>query len=160
MYIGHLIALCLVTHYYFIIQMISIRIQIRIINVYFPLQTQSVSGTSVWRPVPSCHFLLKILSTCYLYCRIFSGIIKTKARIDYESIKQIYVNAFVTDTGVPQLTSTAEIIVDIINTNDNDPVFTSPEYRFKIAENSPKGAYVGNIDAKDNDDGKFILFSV
>lgn len=105
------------------------------------------------------HFLLKILNTCNFDCRIFSGTIKTKARIDYESIKQIYVNAFVTDTGVPQLTSTAEIIVDIINTNDNDPVFTSPEYRFKIAENSPKGAYVGNIDAKDNDDGKFILFS-
>lgn len=87
----------------------------------------------------------------------FSGTIKTKARIDYESTKQIYVNAFVTDTGVPQLTSTAEIIVDIINTNDNDPVFTSPEYRFTIAENSPKGAYVGNIDAKDMDDGKLYF---
>lgn len=88
----------------------------------------------------------------------FPGVITTKARIDYESIKQIYVNAFVTDTGIPQLTSTAEIIVDIVNTNDNDPVFSLPEYRFTIAENSPKGTYVGKVDARDNDDGKFYHY--
>lgn len=84
----------------------------------------------------------------------FTGVIKTKARIDYESIKQIYVNAFVTDTGIPQLTSTAEIIVDIVNTNDNDPIFSLSEYRFSIAENSPKTTFIGTVDAKDNDDGK------
>lgn len=63
-------------------------------------------------------------------------------------------NAYVTDTGIPQLTSTAEIIVDIININDNDPVFTLAEYRFSIAENSPKATVVGAVDAKDSDDGK------
>lgn len=84
------------------------------------------------------------------------GVITTKTRIDYESIKQIYVSAYVTDTGVPQLTSTAEIIVDIVNANDNEPVFSSPEYRFTVPENSPKGTTVGKIDAKDADDGKFI----
>lgn len=83
-----------------------------------------------------------------------TGVITTKARIDYESIKQIYVNAYVTDTGVPQLTSTAEIIVDIVNVNDNEPVFSSTEYRFTVAENSPKGTIIGNINAKDGDDGK------
>lgn len=88
-------------------------------------------------------------------CSLWIGVITTKARIDYESIKQIYVNAFVTDTGVPQLTSTAEIIVDIVNVNDNDPVFSHPEYRFTVAENSAKGTFVGKIDAKDGDDGKY-----
>lgn len=83
--------------------------------------------------------------------------ITTKARIDYESIKQIYVSAYVTDTGVPQLTSTAEIIVDIVNTNDNEPVFTLPEYRFTVAENSPKGTHIGKIDAKDGDDGELLV---
>lgn len=100
------------------------------------------------------------MSFVFLFLHFFAGVITTKTRIDYESIKQIYVSAFVTDTGVPQLTSTAEITVDIMNTNDNDPAFSMPEYRFTIAENSPRGTYVGKVDAKDNDDGKFTFDSV
>lgn len=65
-------------------------------------------------------------------------------------------NAYVTDTGVPQLTSTAEIIVDIVNANDNEPIFSLPEYRFTVAENSPKGTVIGKINAKDSDDGKLF----
>lgn len=89
----------------------------------------------------------------FCFC-VFAGVITTKARIDYESIKQIYVNAYVSDTGIPQLTSTAEIIVDIINANDNEPVFSLPEYRFSVPENSAKGTFIGKINAKDGDDGK------
>lgn len=62
-------------------------------------------------------------------------------------------SAYVTDTGIPQLTSTAEIIVDIININDNDPAFSLAEYQFSIAENSPKATLIGTVDARDNDDG-------
>lgn len=87
----------------------------------------------------------------------FTGVITTKARIDYESIKQIYVTAYVTDTGIPQLTSTAEIIVDIVNANDNEPVFSLSDYRFTVAENSAKGTVIGSINAKDGDDGKFMV---
>lgn len=94
----------------------------------------------------------------YEFTRLFlAGTITTKARIDYESIKQIYVNAYVTDTGIPQMTSTAEIIVEIVNMNDNEPVFSLPEYRFTVAENSPKGNFIGKINAKDDDDGKLFV---
>lgn len=65
-------------------------------------------------------------------------------------------SAYVTDTGVPKLTSTAEIIVDIVNANDNEPVFSSIEYRFTVPENSAKGTFIGKIDAKDADDGKCV----
>lgn len=64
-------------------------------------------------------------------------------------------NAYVTDTGIPQLTSTAEIVVDIVNANDNEPIFSLPEYRFTVPENSAKGTHIGKINAKDSDDGKF-----
>lgn len=83
----------------------------------------------------------------------FTGVITTKSRIDYESIKQIQLRALVTDTGIPQLTSTAEITVDVINTNDNDPVFNSTEYKLRVMENSAKGTIVGKVDAADMDDG-------
>lgn len=92
-----------------------------------------------------------------LYINMRAGTITTKARIDYESIKQIYVDAYVTDTGIPQMTSTAEIIVEIVNMNDNEPVFSLPEYRFTVAENSPKGNFIGKINAKDDDDGELFV---
>lgn len=85
------------------------------------------------------------------------GLIQTKARIDYEKIKKISLTATVTDVGVPQLTSTADIIVNVINTNDNDPMFNSSEYRMNVLENSPRGTVVGKIEAKDNDDGKLRI---
>ncbi|KAG4077206.1 hypothetical protein HA402_016193 [Bradysia odoriphaga] len=84
-----------------------------------------------------------------------TGLIQSIKRIDYEKIKQINLIATVTDTGIPQLTSTATISVDVINTNDNDPVFYMTEYVFKVLENSPKGTVIGKIDAKDDDDGAF-----
>lgn len=55
------------------------------------------------------------------------------------------------------MTSTAEIIVEIVNMNDNEPVFSLPEYRFTVAENSPKGNFIGKINAKDDDDGELFV---
>lgn len=83
----------------------------------------------------------------------YAGLIQSIKRIDFEKIKEINLIATVTDTGIPQLTSTANIRVDVINTNDNDPVFYMNEYVFKVLENSPKGTVIGKIDAKDDDDG-------
>jgi hypothetical protein len=65
----------------------------------------------------------------------------------------------VTDTGVPQLTSTAEIIVDISNTNDNDPIFNETEYKFSINENSTRGTTIAHVFfAKDANDGNNFQF--
>lgn len=66
----------------------------------------------------------------------------------------------VTDTGLPQLTSTAEIIVDVINTNDNDPIFKSHEYNINLPENSPKDTVVETVQAIDEDDGNVVHFSI
>ncbi|XP_055683308.1 cadherin-87A isoform X2 [Lutzomyia longipalpis] len=84
-----------------------------------------------------------------------TGVIRTKARIDYETIKQIHFNATVTDTGVPQLTSTAMITVDVINENDNDPQFNETVYYFEVPENSPRGTIIGRVVASDADEGPF-----
>lgn len=89
------------------------------------------------------------------FCCYKTGLIRTKARIDYESIKEITLDVSVSDTGIPQLMSSAQLMIDVINTNDNEPIFTQPEYRLKVLENSPKGTVVGKIEATDNDDGTF-----
>lgn len=84
-----------------------------------------------------------------------TGVITSKTRIDYEIIKEVRFIATVTDTGVPQLNSTAEVIVDIINLNDNEPHFTQSEYYFNVTENSPSGTTAGKVEAFDGDSGVF-----
>ncbi|XP_055857461.1 cadherin-87A isoform X2 [Episyrphus balteatus] len=84
-----------------------------------------------------------------------TGVITSTARIDYEIIKEVRFTATVTDTGVPQLNSTAEVIVDIINLNDNEPHFTQSEYYFNVTENSPRGTVAGKVEAFDGDSGVF-----
>jgi hypothetical protein len=104
----------------------------------------------------------KINDNKYFEINNITGLIKTQSHIDYEQIKEIKFIATVTDTGIPQLTSTAEIVVEIININDNDPVFDKAIYNMNVMENSPKGTFIGQIHAVDNDDGKlmFVLFLI
>uniref|UniRef100_A0A1I8MKU3 Cadherin domain-containing protein n=1 Tax=Musca domestica TaxID=7370 RepID=A0A1I8MKU3_MUSDO len=84
-----------------------------------------------------------------------SGVVTLTKRLDYETIKEVKFIATVSDTGVPPLTSTADVIVDIINLNDNEPQFTQNEYYFNITENSPIGTVAGKVEAFDKDLGAF-----
>lgn len=53
-------------------------------------------------------------------------------------------------------------MIDVININDNDPIFNAEEYHFEILENSPRGTILGKIEAIDADDGIFgeIKYSI
>lgn len=83
------------------------------------------------------------------------GLIRTKSRIDYEKVKLIKFNVTVTDTGVPQLTSTAQIFVNVININDNTPQFNETEYQLNVNENAIKGTSIGFVHAHDADEGNY-----
>nr|XP_040218321.2 cadherin-87A isoform X1 [Anopheles coluzzii]XP_049463650.1 cadherin-87A isoform X1 [Anopheles coluzzii]XP_049463651.1 cadherin-87A isoform X1 [Anopheles coluzzii]XP_049463652.1 cadherin-87A isoform X1 [Anopheles coluzzii]XP_049463653.1 cadherin-87A isoform X1 [Anopheles coluzzii]XP_049463654.1 cadherin-87A isoform X1 [Anopheles coluzzii] len=84
-----------------------------------------------------------------------TGLLRSIARIDYEATPVIKFNVSVIDTGVPQLTSTAQITVEVVNTNDNDPEFEQPEYTLQVRENSPVGTLVGMVRARDADAGLY-----
>ncbi|XP_017083648.2 LOW QUALITY PROTEIN: cadherin-87A [Drosophila eugracilis] len=84
-----------------------------------------------------------------------SGVIYTIARLDYEAVKEVKFQVTVSDTGVPALTATADVVVDIINLNDNDPKFSQSDYYFNVTENSPRGTVAGKVEAQDGDVGVF-----
>ncbi|CRK91477.1 CLUMA_CG005143, isoform A [Clunio marinus] len=84
-----------------------------------------------------------------------TGVIRTKSRIDYETVKMIKFNVTVTDTGIPQLTSSAQIYVKIININDNAPQFNETEYNLNVNENAIKRTSIGSVYAHDADEGDF-----
>ncbi|KAL9694351.1 hypothetical protein quinque_013636 [Culex quinquefasciatus] len=84
-----------------------------------------------------------------------TGVVRSKARIDYEQVTEVRFNVTVVDTGIPQLSSTAEIIVEVLNANDNDPAFEEPQYEMTVLENAPAGTVVGAVTARDADAGLF-----
>ncbi|XP_046393425.1 cadherin-87A-like [Ischnura elegans] len=84
-----------------------------------------------------------------------TGIVKTKKRIDYEEVKTLNFSVIAYDSGVPQFSATANVLVNVVNVNDMDPVFSEPEYHATINENSPLGTLVITVNATDGDDGDF-----
>ncbi|XP_076860650.1 protocadherin alpha-3-like [Brachyhypopomus gauderio] len=57
------------------------------------------------------------------------------------------------DGGKPPKSGTMEITVDVIDVNDNMPVFTQDSYFVKLSENVPIGTTVIQVNATDLDDG-------
>ena len=95
-----------------------------------------------------------------------SGVIKLRRRVDYESKSVYNLTIKVSDKGVPQLKSYANVIVNILDVNENSivPAFvgvTSPlMYKVvKVLENQPSGTFVTKLKAKDQDSW-FIRFAI
>ncbi|XP_054647551.1 protocadherin alpha-C2-like [Dunckerocampus dactyliophorus] len=57
------------------------------------------------------------------------------------------------DGGTPTRSGTASIIVHVLDTNDNAPMFDNSIYSVKIMENSPIGSLVIDLNATDLDEG-------
>lgn len=68
-----------------------------------------------------------------------SGLITTRTHIDCETepVPQIIVSA--KDNGVPAMSSTATVLVQIHDVNDNEPIFDQSFYNATVSENDPKG---------------------
>lgn len=86
-----------------------------------------------------------------------AGLIRTKSRIDYEKVRVINFNVTATDTGIPQLTSTAQVHVNIININDNTPAFNESSYHLNVYENAMQRTSIGFVHADDADEGTYRL---
>ena len=47
------------------------------------------------------------------------------------------------------------MVINILNLNDNSPIFSSPSFQFEVMENVPNGTFIGQITASDDDDDSF-----
>ncbi|XP_040903698.1 protocadherin alpha-3-like isoform X5 [Toxotes jaculatrix] len=57
------------------------------------------------------------------------------------------------DGGNPPKSGTSQIIINVLDNNDNGPVFSSPLYKARISENLPVGKTVIVLNATDADEG-------
>lgn len=70
---------------------------------------------------------------------IHTGLITTRDHIDCETEPVPQLTVIAKDSGYPQLSSTATVLITIHDVNDNEPLFDQSFYNVSVAENEPVG---------------------
>uniref|UniRef100_A0A673FMN3 Cadherin domain-containing protein n=1 Tax=Sinocyclocheilus rhinocerous TaxID=307959 RepID=A0A673FMN3_9TELE len=73
--------------------------------------------------------------------------------LDREKQAVIHLILTAIDGGKPPKSGTLNIVVDVMDVNDNKPIFTKPLYKVKVKENTPIGTKVTTVSASDLDEG-------
>uniref|UniRef100_A0A0K0E2B5 Cadherin domain-containing protein n=1 Tax=Strongyloides stercoralis TaxID=6248 RepID=A0A0K0E2B5_STRER len=81
----------------------------------------------------------------------FKPIITVNQRIDYEKITEFEVEIEARDGGEPSLSSTAKLFVTVLDTDDQNPVFSHEYYYTNSISNSFFEVFPSPIHAKDGD---------
>lgn len=85
-----------------------------------------------------------------------SGEIVVANRIDREVNEWLNVTVKAVDNGVPPRSSLVDVFVQVLDENDNNPVFVLGDLQnVTVRENSPIGEQIAQIRAKDIDAGEF-----
>ncbi len=74
--------------------------------------------------------------------------------LDREVTKNIKLELTALDGGRPPKSGSIEIFIDVLDINDNVPVFTKDAYTVTLNENAPVGTTVVQVNATDLDEGK------
>ncbi|NXM25613.1 CDHR1 protein, partial [Oxyruncus cristatus] len=81
-------------------------------------------------------------------------IVENSAAIDFENSKVLTFKLLAIEVNTPEkFSSTADIVIRLLDTNDNVPKFSSDYYIARIPENSPGGSNVVAVTATDPDSG-------
>ncbi|XP_062983238.1 protocadherin Fat 3 isoform X3 [Elgaria multicarinata webbii] len=91
------------------------------------------------------------------------GLIKVKKRLDRERVSGYSLVIQARDSGMPALTASVTVTVDISDVNDNSPVFTPANYTVVIQENKPVGTSILQLVVTDKDslhNGPPFTFSI
>ncbi|XP_006884558.1 PREDICTED: protocadherin-23 [Elephantulus edwardii] len=87
-----------------------------------------------------------------------SGVITTNAILDYESTSSYSLIVQATDKGMPQLSATSIVKIQVTDINDNAPVFL-PFKAVEMPENSSPGEVVTRVSVHDGDLNSTLIFS-
>ncbi|XP_077869337.1 cadherin-23-like [Saccoglossus kowalevskii] len=82
----------------------------------------------------------------------YSGDLFVTGILDRESISSYVINISAYDTGNPVLESYTVVTIDILDINDNSPVFSFDLYIGSIEESAPLDSYVLTVRATDDDE--------
>ncbi|XP_060090931.1 protocadherin Fat 3 isoform X1 [Heteronotia binoei] len=91
------------------------------------------------------------------------GLIKVKKRLDRERVSGYSLAIQARDSGIPSLSASVTVNVDISDVNDNSPIFTPANYTAVIQENKPVGTSILQLVVTDKDslhNGPPFTFSI
>ena len=77
--------------------------------------------------------------------------ISARAVFDREDVSSVHFLVYAIDAGHPAQTSTAEVSVQVIDVNDETPMFLDESYSFGVKENETPGYELGVVSAIDRD---------
>ncbi|XP_068610751.1 cadherin-related family member 1a [Brachionichthys hirsutus] len=81
-------------------------------------------------------------------------IVEDASGIDYEKGPRLSFKLLAVEIDTPErFSATADIVINLLDTNDNVPKFTSEYYITRVPENSPGGSSVASVTAIDPDSG-------
>ncbi|XP_034473872.1 cadherin-related tumor suppressor [Drosophila innubila] len=91
-----------------------------------------------------------------------TGTLTLTAKLDYEEIQHYILIVQAQDNGQPSLSNTITVYCNVLDLNDNTPLFDPMSYSSEIFENVPLGMEVVTVSAKDIDSGNngLIEFSI
>ncbi|XP_028816771.1 protocadherin alpha-8-like [Denticeps clupeoides] len=73
--------------------------------------------------------------------------------LDREKQPVVHLVLTAVDGGQPPRSGTSQIVIHVLDTNDNSPVFSSALYKAHVSENAPVGTTIVTLNATDADDG-------
>lgn len=82
-----------------------------------------------------------------------NGWIYLRNVLDRELCDMYDVTVLASDNGTPSATAEAHVIVNVLDANDNAPIFTRYSYEFSVEENVARNTVLGIISASDADSG-------
>ncbi|KAF5281948.1 hypothetical protein FQA39_LY00472 [Lamprigera yunnana] len=88
----------------------------------------------------------------------FSGILKTNIVLDREIRDSYRLTVIATDDGVPQMTGTARVRINVVDINDNQPTFP-PHSIITVSEATEVGTILTTVTANDVDTNPPLTYS-
>ncbi len=88
-----------------------------------------------------------------------TGWITANVIFDHEEVQELRFHVIATDKGSDARSSTATVLITVLDVNDEKPEFIQERYAFGTFENQPAGTEVGQVVAKDTDSDPYNYFT-
>ncbi|KFP03887.1 Cadherin-23, partial [Calypte anna] len=86
-----------------------------------------------------------------------AGKVVANRTVDYEEVQWLNFTVRASDNGSPRRWAEIPVYLEIVDINDNNPVFSQPSYQKAVFEDVPLGTVILTVKATDADSGRFAL---
>ncbi|XP_034519483.1 LOW QUALITY PROTEIN: cadherin-23 [Ailuropoda melanoleuca] len=86
-----------------------------------------------------------------------AGKVIANQTVDYEEVHWLNFTVRASDNGSPPRAAEIPVYLEIVDINDNNPIFDQPSYQEAVFEDAPVGTVILTVTATDADSGNFAL---